>query len=331
MAWKQTVEAYELLDSAGVNGEAVGALLRERGLEVKVATVEGQRGRTDFVRALIAGTSGRRAGGPAPTLGVIGRLGGIGARPAAIGLVSDGDGALTAIACGLKLGDMARAGDRLPGDVLITTHICPHAPVIPHDPVPFMGAPVDMTTMNRYEVDPAMEAILSVDTTRGNWIVNQRGVAITPAVKEGYILKVSPDLLRLLSWVSGRLPVVLPITTQDITPYGNGLDHVNSILQPATATDAPVVGVALTAEVAVPGCASGANQVADVETAVRFCLEVAKAYGRDECAFYDAEEFDRMVALYGSMKHLQGPGGGSEEGEGSGHGGDEPPGDGPGL
>ena len=331
MAWKQTVEAYELLDSAGVNGEAVGALLRERGLEVKVTTVEGQRGRTDFVRALIAGTSGRRVGGAAPTLGVIGRLGGIGARPAAIGLVSDGDGALTAIACGLKLGDMARAGDRLPGDVLITTHICPHAPVIPHDPVPFMGAPVDMTTMNRYEVDLAMEAILSVDTTRGNWIVNQRGVANTPTVKEGYILKVSPDLLRLLSWVSGRLPLVLPITTQDITPYGNGLDHVNSIMQPATATDAPVVGVALTAEVAVPGCASGANQVADVETAVRFCLEVAKAYGRDECAFYDAEEFDRMVALYGSMKHLQGPGGGSEEGEGSGHGGDHPQGDGPGL
>jgi hypothetical protein len=331
MAWKQTVEAYELLDSAGVTGEAVGALLRRRGLEVRVATVEGERGRTDFVRALLPGMSGRRAGGPAPTLGIVGRLGGIGARPAAIGLVSDADGALTAIACALKLGDMARAGDRLPGDVLIATHICPHAPVIPHDPVPFMGAPVDMTTMNRYEVDPAMEAILSVDTTRGNWIVNQRGVAITPTVKEGYILKVSPDLLRLLSWVSGRLPLVLPISTQDITPYGNGLDHVNSILQPATATDAPVVGVALTAEVAVPGCASGASQVADVETAVRFCLEVAKAYGRDECAFYDEKEFERMVALYGSMVHLQGPGDRLTEGEGSGHGGDDPQGDGPGL
>jgi hypothetical protein len=331
MAWKQTVEAYELLDSAGVTGEAVGSLLRERGLEVKVSTVEGRRRRTDFVRALLAGISGRRAGGPTPSLGIIGRLGGIGARPAAIGLVSDADGALTAIACALKLGDMARAGDRLAGDVLIATHICPNAPVIPHEPVPFMGAPVDMATMNRYEVDPAMEAILSVDTTRGNWIANQRGVAITPTVKEGYILKVSPDLLRLLSWVSGRLPLVLPISTQDITPYGNGLDHVNSILQPATATDAPVVGVALTAEVAVPGCASGASQVADVETAVRFCLEVAKAYGRDECAFYDVEEFERMVALYGSMKHLQGPGARSTEGEGPGHGDDDPQGDGPGL
>lgn len=62
---------------------------------------------------------------------------------------------------------------------------------------------------------------------------------------------------------------------QDITPYGNGLFHVNSILQPATATAARVVGVALTAEVVVPGSATGASQPVDIELAVRFCLEVA--------------------------------------------------------
>jgi hypothetical protein len=160
---------------------------------------------------------------------------------------------------------MARIGDHLPGDVIVTTHICPRAPIIPYEPVPFMGSPVDMAVMNRHEVHPEMDAILSVDTSRGNWLVNQRGVAITPTIKEGYILKVSPDLLRTLSIVTGRPPVVLPITMQDITPYGNGLDHVNSIVQPATATDAPVVGVALTAETTVPGCASGANQVVDAE------------------------------------------------------------------
>lgn len=89
-------------------------------------------------------------------LGAIGRLGGIGAKPAVTGPVPDGDGALTAIACALKLGDMAQAGDHLPGDVLVSTHICPHAPVIPHDPVPLVGAQVDMAMMNCYEVDPAM-------------------------------------------------------------------------------------------------------------------------------------------------------------------------------
>ena len=168
-----------------------------------------------------------------------------------------------------------------------------------------MGSPVDIATMNRYEVHPRMDAILSVDTTRGNWVINRRGFAISPTVKEGYILEVGPDLLRIMSIVTGRAPVVLPITTQDITPYGNGIRHLNSIMQPATATDVPVVGVALTAETAVPGCASGASQVTDMEMAVRFCLEVAKAFGHGECDFYDVEEFGRLVALYGSMKHLQ--------------------------
>jgi len=86
---------------------------------------------------------------------------------------------------------------------------------------------------------------------------------------EGYILKVSSDLLSIMSTVTGKAPLVLPITTQDITPYGNGIDHLNSIMQPATATDAPVVGVALTAAVPVPGCATGANQAVD---AVRYIV-----------------------------------------------------------
>jgi hypothetical protein len=305
VALKQTIEAYELLDSATVNGETVAALVEERGLRMEVTRVRGESGTTDFVRALLPGAQGKEGGGNAPTLGIVGRLGGIGARPAAIGLVSDGDGAITAIACALKLGDMSAAGDRMPGDVMVATHICPNAPTEPHDPVPFMGSPVDIATMNRHEVHPDMDAILSVDTTRGNLVINRRGFAISPTVKAGYILKVNPDLLRIMSIVTGRSPIVLPITTQDITPYGNGIDHVNSIMQPSTATDAPVVGVALTAETAVPGCATGASQVSDIEMAARFCLEVAKAFGRGEFGFYDAAEYDRLVDLYGSMKHLQ--------------------------
>jgi hypothetical protein len=43
----------------------------------------------------------------------------------------------------------------------------------------------------------------------------------------------------------------------------------------------------------------------DIEMAVRFCIEVAKAFGQGQCAFYEADEFGRLVALYGSMKHLQ--------------------------
>ncbi len=305
MVLKQVIEIADLLDSALVTGQQVGAFFSSRGwCGWEAQSIQGDEGSTDFVRLTFPGSRGKQAGGPAPTLGIIGRLGGVGARPAAIGLVSDADGAVTALACALKLADMARAGDQLPGDVIVATHVCPRAPVIPHDPVPFMGAPVDMETMNRHEVRPEMDAILSVDTTRGNWVINRRGFAISPTVKEGYILKLSPDLLRIQSVVSGRAPVTFPLSTQDITPYGNGLDHINSIMQPATATQAPVVGVALTCESVVPGCATGASQFVDVEMAARFCLEVAKSFGMGQCSFYDAAEFERLVALYGSMRHL---------------------------
>ncbi|MFA4646684.1 DUF1177 domain-containing protein [Pyrococcus kukulkanii] len=303
---KQVIEAYELLDSAYVTGEKVAEVLRERGLEnVEVKRIEGEKGSTDFIKIIVPGKNGKLSGGDAPTLGIIGRLGGIGARPEMIGLVSDADGAITAIAVALKLADMRRNGDILDGDVIIATHICPNAPTQPHDPVPFMGSPVDMATMNKYEVDPRMDAILSVDTTKGNRIINVRGFAITPTVKEGWILRVSDDLLDIMQYVTGRMPAVVPITMQDITPYGNGVYHINSILQPATATDAPVVGVAITAEVPVPGCATGASHVVDIEQAARFCIEVAKGFGRGKVKFYDEEEFKRLVELYGSMKHLQ--------------------------
>ena len=58
------------------------------------------------------------AGGNAPTIALLGRLGGLGARPERIGFVSDGDGALTALACAAKLVSMHARGDVLEGDVL---------------------------------------------------------------------------------------------------------------------------------------------------------------------------------------------------------------------
>ncbi|MBI2015201.1 MAG: DUF1177 domain-containing protein [Candidatus Rokubacteria bacterium] len=306
MSLSAVIQALDLLDAATVNGRIVADAIRAGGVpEVEVERFSGQQGSTDFVRVTVPGTQGRRAGGAAPTLGIVGRLGGIGARPEKIGLVSDGDGAVTAVACALKLGRMAGKGDRLPGDVLIATHICPSAPTIQHPVVTMMNSPVDMATLNAQEVRPEMEAVLTVDTTRGNRVVNHRGIAISPTVREGWILRVSEDLLTLMQHVTGRMPVVFPITMQDITPYGNGLFHMNSILQPATATPAPVVGVALTAEVPVPGSATGASQPADIELAVRFCLEVAKAFGRGQCRFHDAAEWEAIQRRYGSMQRLQ--------------------------
>ena len=303
---KQVIEMIELLDDSTVNGEKVKDFLTKRGLEdISIKEIKGKTGKTDFIKIVIPGKNGKIKGGDCPTLGIIGRLGGIGARPERIGYVSDGDGACAALSCALKLGDMKQKGDILDGDVIISTHICPNAPTEPHDPVPFMGSPVDMQTMNKMEVDPSMDAILTIDTTKGNRVFNHRGFAITPTVKDGYILRISDDLVSTMEIATGKPAQVLAITTQDITPYGNDLYHINSLMQPCTATSSPVVGVAITTETAVPGCATGASHEIDIEVTSRFALEVAKSFGRNQCKFYNEQEWERIIKLYGSMEHLK--------------------------
>lgn len=311
MLLKEIIETFELIDDPQASGERAASKFREIGpqAEVEVRTVEGDRGSTDFIKLVIPGSNGRSKGGGAPTLGIIGRLGGVGARPERIGAVSDADGAIVAIATGLKLIDMQRRGDLLKGDVIIATHICPKAPTVPHDPVPFMDSPVDMEIMNRLEVDERMEAIISVDATKGNEVINYNGFAISPTAKEGYILRVSQDLLRIMRLVTGRPPVAFPITIQDITPYGNGLYHINSIMQPSTAIDSPVVGVATTSGQLIPGISTGVNYPLELEAAARFCIEVAKEFGQGSCQLYDKEEFRRIIELYGPLKRLQTRGG----------------------
>ncbi len=302
MALRQVMEALDLLGRADVTGDEVVRLFRDRGVtEVRSVRVHGEEGYTDAVRVEFPAAPG----GAGPTLGITGQLGGVGARPEMLGLVSDGDGAVTALASALKLADLFTHGDRLPGTVIVTTHVCPRAPIIPHDPVPFMGAPISIQAQLAHTVDPAMEAILSVDTTRGNRVIKYNGFAISPTIKEGYILPPAPDLIGLMEIVTGEPARVMPVATQDITPYGNGLRHINSIFQPATVTAAPVVGVAITAGVPVPGSASGASNPVAIEAAARFCVEVAIAYTRGRCRFYDEAEFTRLVSRYGSMRRFQ--------------------------
>ncbi|WP_188455833.1 DUF1177 domain-containing protein [Virgibacillus oceani] len=306
MSLKYTMEVMELLDDANVNGKRITDLFKgNENCEASYESVKGEQGSTDFVQIVIKGTNGKLSGGQAPSLGIVGRLGGLGARPNRIGFVSDGDGAAAAITIALKLARMSQKGDRLPGDIYVTTHVCPTAPTQPHEPVDFMGSPVDILTMNKYEVFPQMDAVLSIDTTKGNKVFNHRGIAISPTVKSGYILKFNSDLIRIMETTTGELPVTFSVTTQDITPYGNDVYHINSILQPAVATDAPVIGIAITSKTAVPGSGTGASHEVDVAQAVRFSIEVAKEYTQSKFEFYDTDEFNRLEKLYGSMKHLQ--------------------------
>ncbi|UPS64145.1 DUF1177 domain-containing protein [Providencia rettgeri] len=306
MSLKQTLCVYELIDCASVKGEDIVALFQDfPHIEVISKTVKDHKGQSDFVRILIPGTQGKSQHKEAPTLGIIGRLGGIGARPSRIGVVSDADGAIAALATALKLAQMHEKGDRLLGDVVITTHICPNAPTRPHTPVDFMDSPLDDATMNQHEAIPEADAILSVDTTKGNRLLNHKGYALSPTVKNGYILPVSEDLIRLMEWSSGQKAVTFPLSIQDITPYGNGLHHINSILQPAVSTSAPVVGVAICTETVVPGCSTGASHEVDIASTVKFMIEVAKEFTANQCAFYDVEQYTLLTALYGDMRHLQ--------------------------
>lgn len=307
MLLKHLLDMYELLDSPAASGMLVKDHLASIDATCSVETypLTSAKGTTDMVRILIPGAHGKTAKGSAPTIGLLGRLGGLGARPERLGFVSDGDGALVALACASKLMHMHAQGDVLEGDVFISTHVCPDAPTMPHEPVPFMGSPVATATINKEEVTDQLDAILVVDTTKGNRIANNRGFAISPTVKEGVILKVSEDLLDLVEIATGRKPNVFALSMADITPYGNGLYHLNSIMQPCTATSAPVVGVAITTETAVPGCATGASHLIDLDEAGTFMIEAAKAFGTGSCSLFDEEEFDLFGRRYGSMAHLQ--------------------------
>src|SRR5687767_7711079 len=99
MTMKQVLETAQLLDRPDASGALVARVLEGRGLvDVTVARAASPKGGgTDYIKVVVPGS------GTGRTLGVIGRLGGIGARPARLGLVSDADGAIVAIATALKL------------------------------------------------------------------------------------------------------------------------------------------------------------------------------------------------------------------------------------
>ncbi|AFK06788.1 Protein of unknown function (DUF1177) [Mesotoga prima MesG1.Ag.4.2] len=297
---RQVMDVLEILDSPYANGKEVAELfIPYEGVIVEIEKVGSEKGSTDIVRILIEGEDPSL-----PVLGVIGQLGGIGARPEMIGFVSDGDGAAAALALALKAAQASDKGDRLPGNLYVATHICPDAPTQRHEPVPFMGSPIGTRQALQAMLKRRLDAVISIDTTKGNRLINWKGIAITPTVKEGYILKVSDDLLDICESVTGQPARVLPITMQDITPYGNRVHHINSIMQPCTLLSVPVVGLAITTELAVPGCATGSSHELDIELAARFSLEVAKRFGQNKCKLFDHTEFERISGLYGDMSRL---------------------------
>lgn len=312
MGMREISEVTELMDDPRLDGLRIAALLRSAAADARVEVTpvpyeapEDTSQSCDFLRVVLPGTHGAIAGGDAPTLGVVGRLGAQQAQPDRIGYVSDADGSTVAIAAALRLLRLAAAGAQLAGDVIVTTHIATHVSITPREPADFMGMPVSSETMNVHEVDAAMDAILSIDASKGNRLINHPGVAISPTAKAGYLLPVPPGLLTILEHATGAPAHTFPLALQDITPYSNGYRHFNSIMQPTVATSAPVVGVALTAAAVVPGSSTGASYEPALLEATRFVVETAKQFTQGRVSFFDADEHDRLVAQYGDLTRFQ--------------------------
>lgn len=157
MIFKQLIELYDLLDSPSASGAQVVDYLRsiDPACDAETYVLEGPKGSTPTWCACVSpGRAGGRRAATRPPSGCW-DVWGTGARPERIGFVSDGDGALCALACAAKLLSMHARGDVLPGDVFVSTHVCPHAPTFPHEPVAFMGSPVATSAVNREEVGGA--------------------------------------------------------------------------------------------------------------------------------------------------------------------------------
>lgn len=306
MTLKQTMEIYELLDSPVVSGEQIVQKFREKGIKnAKCTTIAGENGTTDLVSILLCGEEGKTNGGKAPTLNIAGSLGGVGGRPELIGLVSDADGALVALAAALKIADMQKKKDILKGDVSVRTTICPNAPTMRHDPVAFMGSFVNFRKLKNLIIDKNADGILIAETTRGNKVINHNGFAISPTVKEGWILETSASAIEVMERVTGRPAVIVPLSMKDITPSDNGISHLNGLGEVPEGTEAATIGVAITSELPVAGNATGASNIINAETAVRFCVEVAKDFGKGCFEFYNKDEFKKLVSAYGKMNNLQ--------------------------
>ena len=107
MSMKHIIELQDLLDDPAVNGQTVADYLRSYGAEnIQVKTLTGEKGSTDFVKVLIPGSRGKSSGGDFPTLGIVGLLGGLGARPERIGYISEGAESFGDMSATARLADM---------------------------------------------------------------------------------------------------------------------------------------------------------------------------------------------------------------------------------
>jgi hypothetical protein len=302
---REVMDVLAFLDDARNGAESFVDLLPEGPQSVEITPFESDIGTTDFIKILFPGTSGKSAGGSAPTTGLIGSNGGLRLPGVYPGLASDADGCIVGLTSALRLARMRQRGQELAGDVVISTHICQQAHPVPHDPFPFVMSPLPSSEKHPRLVDERMDAILTPETCKGNKMISHLGFAVTPPVREGFILRPHASILHIMEMVTGKAPAVFPITMQDVTPYELGVHHICGMVLPSIFSTAPVVGVPLVTEIQTHPSATGTQQPMVLESAARFCIEVATAFGNGDCEFYYPGDFDGMVEAFGAMRGWQ--------------------------
>ncbi|WP_270934085.1 DUF1177 family protein [Falsiroseomonas oryzae] len=271
----------------------------------EVVEVDGRR--MDFLKILFPGRRGRSAGGNTRTLGVIGSLGALRVPGDNQALVSDADGCLVALAVALRLARMAAKGQVLASDVLISTQLCHDGRAEPHDPYPFVMSPIPSRLKHPRLVDPRMDGLVVVETCKSNKLVSHKGFAITHVAKEGMLLRLHANLIHIQEMVTGRLPVIFPVSQQDLTPYETGIHHVCGMMLPALYTDAPVLGVPMVTEAQTWPAWTNVQHASEMDQAGRFCLEVATRFGLGECEFFYEADYEAMKKFYGTLPRAVAP------------------------
>lgn len=302
---REVLDVIDLLDDPRNGVDALLELLGDGDWETAREPFENDKGSTEFLKILFPGTRGKSRGGDAPTLGLIGSNGGLRIPGERNGLVSDADGCIVGLSAALRIARKSRRQQPLVGDVLVSTHICQKAHPIPHDPYPFVMSPLPSSEKHPKMVDPRMDAILVPETCKGNKLVSPDAFAITPPVREGYILRPHQSMLHLMEMVTGKNPVIFPLTMQDITPFESGVHHVCGMGIPSVFSKAPVIGVPISMNQPVLPSWTNVQQPVALEAAARFCVEVAVSYGLGDCQFYYDSDWEGFVSAYGNIRGWQ--------------------------
>lgn len=257
---------------------------------IKVDFEERRIGNVPYIKALYEGGGNKR-------VEVLGRLGAI-QMSQFKGLVSDADGAIIALTVLAELKRLEEKGIKLNLDVSFVTNVALNAKLIPHKPFDFMVPEVGLDDALKEEVDPKASFIISIDSTKGNRLAKFDDFALTHVVLNGYILRVSDEVVDIYNRVTGHEVYLVSLTTGDLTPLDFNVYHISTLISPWLYTTSPVLGIATVSKQMVPGYATGVMDLNMLERASRFIIELLKHIGLGG-KVYDEREYEELVKKLG--------------------------------